>query len=81
MSVSGLRCSPNGQEGSSIVYLLWYFTLTPFIHSLIPTSTAVAASAPGEIVTAKGVIRIEVDLGYGYHYEALLEEAAFSKHE
>jgi len=31
----------------------------------------------GEIVTATGVLENDVDLGYGYHYTALLEEATF----
>ena len=34
-----------------------------------------------EIVTAKGVIRNDVDLDYGYHYEALQEDATFVKQE
>jgi hypothetical protein len=33
----------------------------------------------GEIVTANGVIRNDVDLGSGYHYVALLEDATFVK--
>jgi hypothetical protein len=33
----------------------------------------------GETVTVKGVIRNDVDLGSGYHYLALLEEATFAK--
>ena len=33
--------------------------------------------AVGEVVTAKGVLENDVDLGYGYKYAALLEEATF----
>jgi hypothetical protein len=33
----------------------------------------------GDTVTAKGVISNDVDLGSGYHYVALLEEATFAK--
>jgi hypothetical protein len=33
----------------------------------------------GEIVTAKGMLQNDVDLGYGYRYAALLEETTFSK--
>jgi hypothetical protein len=33
----------------------------------------------GEVVTAKGVISNDVDLGSGYHYAALLEDATFAK--
>ncbi len=31
----------------------------------------------GEVVTATGTLENDVDLGYGYHYTALLEEATF----
>ena len=31
----------------------------------------------GELVTAKGVLQNDVDLGHGYRYAALLEEATF----
>ena len=31
----------------------------------------------GDVVTAKGVLENDVDLGQGYHYTALLEEATF----
>lgn len=44
---------------------------------LIATSSEMVTV--GEIVTAKGVIRNDVDLGYGYHYAALLEDATFAK--
>jgi hypothetical protein len=33
----------------------------------------------GEVVTAKGVLQKDVDLGQGYHYTALLEDTTFSK--
>jgi hypothetical protein len=46
-------------------------------NKLVATSSEVVVV--GEVVTAKGVIRNDVDLGYGYHYEALLEEATFVK--
>jgi len=35
--------------------------------------------AVGEVVTAKGLLQNDVDLGYGYRYAALLEEATFIK--
>lgn len=35
--------------------------------------------AVGDIVTATGILSTEVDLGSGYHYVALLEDATFAK--
>jgi len=35
--------------------------------------------AVGEVVTAKGLLENDVDLGYGYKYAALLEEATFTR--
>jgi len=46
-------------------------------NKLIATSSEMVAV--GEVVTAKGVIENDVDLGYGYHYDALLEEATFAR--
>jgi hypothetical protein len=46
-------------------------------NKLIATSQEMVTV--GEIVTAKGVISNDVDLGSGYHYAALLEDATFAK--
>jgi len=46
-------------------------------NKLLATSQEMVAV--GEIVTAKGVIKSEVDLGSGYQYVALLEDATFAK--
>jgi len=46
-------------------------------NKLIATSQEMVTL--GEIVTANGVINNDVDLGYGYHYVALLEDATFEK--
>jgi len=43
---------------------------------LVATSQAVVS--PGDIVTVKGTVKTDVDLGYGYHYDVMLEEATFS---
>jgi hypothetical protein len=34
--------------------------------------------SPGDIMIVKGTVKTDVDLGYGYHYEVMLEEATFS---
>ena len=34
--------------------------------------------SPGDLVTVKGTINTDIDLGYGYKYKVLLEEATFS---
>ncbi len=34
--------------------------------------------SPGDLVIVKGTVNTDVDLGYGYHYKVLLEEASFS---
>ena len=34
---------------------------------------------PGELVTVEGTVRNNVDLGSGYRYAVLLEEATFTK--
>jgi len=46
-------------------------------NRLIATSSEVMAV--GDLVTVKGVVHTNVDLGSGYNYSALLEEATFSK--
>jgi len=46
-------------------------------NKLIATSQEMVTV--GEIVTANGVISNDVDLGSGYHYVALLEDATFEK--
>lgn len=33
---------------------------------------------PGDLVIVKGTVKTDVDLGYGYQYKVLLEEASFS---
>jgi len=34
--------------------------------------------SPGDLVIVKGTVKTDVDLGYGYQYKVLLEEASFS---
>jgi hypothetical protein len=41
--------------------------------------TSKASAAVGEIVTARGVVRTNVDLGMGYAYPVLVEDASLSK--
>ena len=36
------------------------------------------SESPGDLVVAKGTVSTDVDLGYGYQYKVLLEEATFS---
>jgi len=43
---------------------------------LVATSKAVVA--PGDIVIVKGTVKTDVDLGRGYSYKVLLEDATFS---
>lgn len=45
-------------------------------HELLATSQELVA--PGDLVVAKGTVVVDMDLGYGYTYKVLLEEAAFS---
>ncbi len=33
---------------------------------------------PGDVVTVKGTVKTDVDLGYGYQYKVLLEESSFT---
>ena len=44
---------------------------------LLATSSQMVA--PGDLVTVQGVVRNDVDLGSGYRYNVLLEEATFTK--
>ena len=44
---------------------------------LIATSSEVVAV--GDLVTVTGVVHTNVDLGSGYNYSVLIEEATFSK--
>ncbi|MCU7829384.1 MAG: hypothetical protein KZQ85_09985 [Candidatus Thiodiazotropha sp. (ex Myrtea sp. 'scaly one' KF741663)] len=46
---------------------------------LIATSKEMVS--PGELVIAKGVIKNDIDIGSGYQYKVLLEQAEFSKSE
>ena len=47
-----------------------------------PDNKIVATSqeevSPGDIMIVKGTVKTDVDLGYGYHYKVMLEEATFS---
>jgi len=45
-------------------------------NKLVATSQAVVS--PGDIVIVKGIVKTDIDLGYGYFYEILLEDATFS---
>jgi hypothetical protein len=45
-------------------------------QKLLATSQEIVA--PGAVVVATGVVKTDVDLGYGYEYKVLLEEASFS---
>jgi len=45
-------------------------------NKLLATSQEVVT--PGDIVIVKGTVKTDIDLGYGYQYKVLLEEAAFS---
>ena len=46
-------------------------------NRLIATSSEVVSV--GDLVTVKGVVHTNVDLGSGYTYSVLLEEATFSR--
>ncbi len=50
-------------------------TGAPPADKLMVTTSEVAGV--GELVTVRGVLHTDVDLGAGYHYAALLEEAVF----
>ena len=41
-------------------------------------ATSLELLEPGDIVIAKGIIRTDIDIGAGYKYKVLLEEATFS---
>jgi len=41
-------------------------------------ATSLETAIPGETVTVRGVVRNNVDLGSGYRYDVLLEEATFT---
>jgi len=45
-------------------------------NRLIATSQEVVE--PGDLVVVKGTVKTDIDLGYGYEYKVLLEEATFS---
>ena len=45
-------------------------------HKLVVTSQEVVS--PGDIMTVKGTVNTDVELGHGYHYDVMLEEATFS---
>lgn len=47
-------------------------------NDLVVTSPSADVSE-GETVTATGVVKTDVDLGYGYTYAVLVEEASFTK--
>ncbi|MDX2429262.1 MAG: OB-fold nucleic acid binding domain-containing protein [Xanthomonadales bacterium] len=44
---------------------------------LLATSQEVVA--PGDLVIVTGTVKTDIDLGYGYQYKVLLEEATFSE--
>ena len=46
-------------------------------NKLLATSQEVVS--PGDVVIARGMVVTDVDLGYGYKYKVLLEEATFSE--
>jgi hypothetical protein len=46
-------------------------------NKLIATSTEVVAV--GDLVTVKGVVKTDVDIGSGYKYAVMMEEATFTK--
>ena len=48
-------------------------------NHLMATSSEIVAT--GDLVTVSGIIDTNVELGYGYNYKALLEEATFSYQE
>ena len=52
-------------------------TGTPPNNKLIATTSEVVTV--GDLVTATGVVHTNVDLGSGYNYSVLLEEATFTK--
>ena len=41
--------------------------------------TTVGAAKPGEVVTAQGVVRTDMDFGSGYAYKVLIEEATLQR--
>jgi len=45
-------------------------------NKILATSQQVVS--PGDVVIAKGTVVVDMDLGYGYKYKVLLEEATFS---
>jgi hypothetical protein len=45
-------------------------------NKLVATSQEVVS--PGDIMIVKGTVKTDVDLGRGYHYDVMLEEATFS---
>jgi hypothetical protein len=45
-------------------------------HKILATSQELVE--PGALVVAKGTVVVDMDLGYGYKYKVLLEEATFS---
>lgn len=48
-------------------------------HKILATSQEEVS--PGDIVIAKGIVKTDIDLGYGYKYKVLLEEVTFSPGE
>ncbi len=46
-------------------------------HDLTVTSDG--AAAVGDVITVKGTLAVEKDLGFGYHYTAIVEKAAIEK--
>ena len=46
-------------------------------NKLVTTSSELVS--PGDLIIARGILRKDVDIGAGYKYKVLLEEATFSQ--
>ncbi|WP_024955647.1 hypothetical protein [Sulfurospirillum arcachonense] len=46
---------------------------------IFTVKTGTSNVAPGDVVTAKGTLKANVDLGSGYFYRALIENSSFTK--
>jgi hypothetical protein len=46
-------------------------------NRLVATSSELVS--PGDLVIASGILRKDIDIGAGYKYKILLEEATFSQ--
>jgi hypothetical protein len=41
--------------------------------------TSLEQAKVGDVVTARGIVRMDKDFGYGYRYQVLVEEATLAK--